>query len=267
MQLLEHTLNRFNGIVIESQALLREPADFASLLQRSVAQWQAEGRFLIWLEIPLARAALIPAAAEAGFVFHHSQPQYTMMVHQLQPSALIPGYATHYIGIGGVVLNEAGELLVVSEVHRSSARPYYKLPGGALHAGEHLAEAIVREVLEETGVRARFESLVCFRHWHGYRHGRSDIYFVARLAALSQDICKQDDEIDDCLWMPVQDYLTSELVGTFNREIVRAALKSPGVVSSWIDGYDDASNREFFFPPELVKEYPPIPPNGQNGRI
>jgi 8-oxo-dGTP pyrophosphatase MutT (NUDIX family) len=267
MQLLEHTLNRFNGIVIEPQALLREPAEFTTLLHRSVAQWQAEGRFLIWLEIPLARAALIPAAAEAGFVFHHSQPQYTMMVHQLQPGALIPGYATHYIGIGGVVLNEAGELLVVSEVHRSSARPYYKLPGGALHAGEHLSEAVVREVFEETGVRARFESLVSLRHWHGYRHGRSDIYFIARLAALSRDICKQDDEIDDCLWMPVQDYLNSELVGTFNREIVRAALESPGVVPSWIDGYDDASNREFFFPPELVKGHPPIPSNGQNGRV
>ncbi|MBX2999895.1 MAG: NUDIX domain-containing protein [Caldilineaceae bacterium] len=267
MQLLEHTLNRFNGIVIDPQALLRDPADFGEHLQWSVAQWQTEGRFLIWLEIPLERAVLIPAAVAAGFVFHHSQPHYTMMVHQLQPNALIPGYATHYIGIGGVVLNEARELLVVSEVHRSSARPYYKLPGGALHAGEHLAEAVVREVFEETGVRARFESLVSLRHWHGYRHGRSDIYFVARLAALSREICKQDDEIDDCLWMPVEDYLTSDLVGTFNREIVRAALEAPRLVPSWIDGYDDASNREFFFPPELARNHPPIPMNGQNGQI
>jgi 8-oxo-dGTP pyrophosphatase MutT (NUDIX family) len=267
MELLEHTLNRFNGVVIEPAALTHEPAEFAARLQYSVAQWRAEGRFLIWLEIPLTHAALIPAAAATGFVFHHSQPHYTMMVNQLQPNALIPGYATHYIGIGGVVLNQEGELLVVSEVHRSSARPYYKLPGGALHAGEHLAEAVIREVLEETGVQARFESMVCFRHWHGYRYGRSDIYFVARLSALSREICKQEDEIDDCLWMPVQDYLTNELVSPFNREIVRAALGSSGVVPSWIDGYDDASNREFFFPPELAKPHPSAPPVVHNGRV
>lgn len=266
MELLEHSLNRFNGVVIDAQALLHEPAEFAARLRHSVAHWQAEGRFLIWLEIPLQRAAVIPLAAEAGFVFHHSQPHYTMMIHQLQPNVLIPGYATHYIGIGGVVLNEDEELLVVSEVHRSSARPYYKLPGGALHPGEHLAEAVVREVFEETGVRARFESLVCFRHWHGYRYGKSDIYFIARLSALSREICKQEDEIDDCLWMPVQAYLNSELVGAFNREIVRAALASPGIVPSWVDGYDDASSREFFFPPELIQGHPPIPMNHHNGQ-
>ncbi|MEZ4638620.1 MAG: NUDIX domain-containing protein [Caldilineaceae bacterium] len=252
MQLLEHTINRFNGVVIEAEALTRSPEDFAALLSSSVAYWRDEGRFLIWLEIPIAQAVFIPAAAAAGFTFHHSQPHYTMMVNQLQPNALVPGYATHYIGVGGVVLNANKELLVVSEVHRSSPRPYYKLPGGALHAGEHLAEAAIREVLEETGVQTRFGALVCFRHWHGYRYGKSDIYFVARLSPLSSAITKQDDEIDDCLWMPVDEYLNHDLVSPFNRAIVRSALASTGVVHGAIDGYDDPTAREFFFPPNVV---------------
>lgn len=252
MQLLEHTVNRFNGVVIEAAALQRSPEDFAALLPTSIAQWQVDGRFLIWLEIPLEQAIFIPIAAAAGFTFHHSQPTYTMMINQLQPNALVPGYATHFIGVGGVVLNEAKELLVVSEVHRSSPKPYYKLPGGALHAGEHLAEAAVREVLEETGVQTRFDALVCFRHWHGYRYGKSDIYFVARLSPLSSAISKQDDEIDDCLWMPVDEYLNHELVSPFNRAIVRSALASPGVVHAAIAGYDDPSAREFFFPPNIL---------------
>ncbi len=260
MQLLEHTVNRFNGVVIDAQALLREPDDFAAALTYSVAHWQAEGRQLIWLEIPLQRAALIAAAAAAGFTFHHSQAHYTMMVLQLLPTALVPGYATHYIGVGGVVINDERELLVVSELHRNSARPYYKLPGGALHPGEHLAEAAVREVMEETGVETKFDSLVCFRHWHGYRYGRSDIYFVARLTPLSKAITKQDDEIDDCLWMPVEEYLNHDLVGAFNREIVRSALESPGVVQSWIDGYEDPATREFFFPPNIAHLHPSVPP-------
>lgn len=252
MQLLEHTVNRFNGVVIEAAALQRAPEDFAALLTPSVTYWQAEGRFLIWLEIPIEHAVLIPIAVAAGFTFHHSQPRYTMMVHQLQPNALVPGYATHYIGIGGVVLNEDQEILVVSELHRSSARPYYKLPGGALHPGEHLAEAAIREVLEETGVKTRFDALVCFRHWHGYRYDKSDIYFVARLSPLTHAISKQDDEIDDCLWMPVDEYLNHDLVSPFNRAIVRSALASPGVITAHVDGYDDLTAREFFFPPNVV---------------
>jgi 8-oxo-dGTP pyrophosphatase MutT (NUDIX family) len=266
MEIIEHSVNRFNGIVIAPEALLLPPQTFGERLRFSISRWIEAGYLLIWLEVPIERAALIPVATEAGFVFHHSQAHYSMLTCQLQPHALVPGYATHYIGIGGVVLNERKELLVVSELHRGSARPYYKLPGGALHSGEHLAEAAVREVFEETGVQTRFEAMVCFRHWHGYRYGKSDIYFTARLSPLSLNITKQDDEIDECLWMPVEEYLNHDLVSAFNREIVRSALDSSGIVTTWLDGYDDPLAREFFFPPELVKSHPVIPKFRLNGK-
>ena len=87
----------------------------------------------------------------------------------------------------------------------------------------------MREVLEETGVQTKFEALVCFRHWHGYRYGKSDIYFVCRLSPLSEEVTMQAEELEECLWMPVADYFGSELVSVFNKRIVRAALASPGV--------------------------------------
>ncbi len=114
-------------------------------------------------------------------------------------------------------------------------------------AGEHLADAVVREVLEETGVHTHFDALVCFRHLHGYRYGKSDIYFVCRLLPLSQEITMQEEEIEDCLWMPVIDFLGSEGVSVFNKSIVSAALNSPGVAPSQIAGIEDGS-REFFMP-------------------
>ena len=103
-----------------------------------------------------------------------------------------------------------------------------KLPGGALRQGEHLIEAVEREVLEETGVHSRFESVVCFRHWHGYRYGKSDIYFVCRLRPLSSEITMQTEEIQECLWMPVGEFLEEETVSEFNKWIVRAGVASPG---------------------------------------
>ena len=172
-----------------------------------------------------------------------------MLTHRLVPDAHIPPFATHYIGAGGGVLNEDSELLLVCERYRRVGQaPFYKLPGGALQVGEHLADAVVREVLEETGVQTRFDALVCFRHWHGYRYNKSDIYFVCRLSPLSQDVTKQDEEIEECLWMPVQKYLNSEFASVFNKHIVKAALESPGVAPMEIQGYSDPDKHEIFMP-------------------
>jgi len=252
MHLLKAVANRFDGIVPTPEEYPDDPDEFRENLDYSLRVWQREGFKLVWLEVPIAKSALIPIAVDAGFTFHHSTAEYLMLTHQLEPRAFIPPYATHYIGAGGVVLNEQRELLVVSEkFRRDYSRPYYKLPGGALHQGEHLVDGVIREVYEETGVRARFDALVCFRHWHGYRYNKSDIYFICRLRPLTQDIQKSDFEIDECRWMPVQEYLDSEYVGTFNKQIVRAALESPGLPASWVDGYDNPHTHEFFMPFEV----------------
>lgn len=248
MDLLEHSIDQFGGIIIDPERLPEEPDAFAERLRLSLDAWRGDGRRLAWVDVPLHRAELIPVATQLGFVFHHADEQDAMLVCRLVEGAFVPLHATHYIGIGGVVINDRQELLVVCERHRRTAAPYYKLPGGALLPGEHLVDAVLREVLEETGVRAKFESLVCFRHWHGYRYGKSDIYFVGRLSPLSYDVTMQVDEIEECLWMPIEEYFASDMVSVFNKRIVKAALNSPGVVPEWIDGYGDPARYEFFMP-------------------
>ena len=256
MDVLPFSPDQFGGVIIESDQLPADAQTFAALLSDSLETWRAAGHRLVWLGVPIERAALIPVAVAAGFVFHHSNESDLMMTCRLVEDAFVPTHATHYIGVGGVCLNDRQELLVVCEKHRRTSRPYYKLPGGALQPGEHLVDAVLREVLEETGVQAKFESLVCFRHWHGYRYGKSDIYFVARLSPLSQDVTMQAEEIEECFWMPVADYFESDLVSVFNKRIVRAALSSPGVMPEWIDGYGDPARYEFFMPTDVqaVKE-------------
>lgn len=249
MQLLAHKINQFNGVAVTSEELPTDPQEFRSRLEASLKAWTEAGHFLVWLELATAQARLIPEAVECGFTFHHSDEHAVTLVYRLQQDAFVPNYATHYIGAGGVVLNAREELLVVVERHRGDrSRPYYKLPGGALHPGEHLVDAVVREVQEETGVQTRFESLVCFRHWHGYRYNKSDIYFVCRLSPISEEIVIQASEIDECRWMPVQQYLNNEYVSTFNKRIVKHAVEDAGVVTDWIDGYADPSRYEFFMP-------------------
>jgi 8-oxo-dGTP diphosphatase len=59
-------------------------------------------------------------------------------------------------GATAIVRNEQGEILL----HRRSDNGRWWLPGGAIDPGEEPAEAIVREVWEETGVRVIPERIV-----------------------------------------------------------------------------------------------------------
>jgi len=263
MEILKSTFNPFGGVVVDTHDLPGSPLEFQKRLQHSLERWKDEGYKLVWLEVSIAKSNLIPKCVEQGFFFHHAENNYAMLVCRLKIGAFIPHYSTHYIGAGGVVLNDNQELLVVVERHRhhphrsannvgqrpaGASAPSYKLPGGALRPGENIADAVIREVKEETGINTTFTSLVCFRHWHGYRFGKSDIYFVCRLAPLDTTIRMQEEEIADCQWMAVRDYLESEFVHAFNRKIVAAALDSAGIGPEAIDGYGTPETHEFFFP-------------------
>mgnify|MGYP001037837146 CR=1 FL=1 len=249
MDILQHKTNPFDGIIVDPQEMPENPDTFRRRLQHSLDVWIHNGKKVVWLEIPLEKAALVPVAAQAGFKFHHSGEAYVMMTCRLVEEAFIPPYATHFVGAGGVVLDDHDRLLVVWEkLHRKNRPYYYKLPGGALKPGEHLVVGVQREVLEETGVEAEFESLICLRHWHSYRYGKSDIYFVCRLRPLNHTLTRPETEIHEVLWMPVEDYLANQYVGIFNKMIVQAAHeKCPVLIPGSVEDYDPVE-REVFFP-------------------
>lgn len=52
---------------------------------------------------------------------------------------------------------------------------------GLVEVGEDITAAAEREVLEETGVRARFDAVLAFRQAHGFAFGKSDFFFVIAL--------------------------------------------------------------------------------------
>ena len=252
MLTFQHTVNRFGGVIIDPESLPDETSVFTEDLYLALETWREESHKLVWLEVPITQAMIVPIATEAGFVFHHATETYLMMVYRLVDGAFVPDYATHHIGAGGVVINDKNELLVVSERHRrDTSRPYYKLPGGALNPREHVVDGVIREVYEETGVKTKFETLVCFRHWHGYRYGKSDMYMICRLSPLSDEIVAQESEIEECLWMPVEEYLINDYVGSFNRRIVELAINHKGFASGWFDGYENRETHEFFVPQEI----------------
>ena len=249
MSILKSKTDPFGGIILEPDDLPTDSKIFANHLEMSISQWQTTTLKLVWLKLMISQSNLIPPAVKLGFNFHHTSEESLMLVFRLKSNAFIPPFASHYIGIGGVVINSDKKILVVREKYgRRGQINQLKLPGGAINSDEHLVDGVIREVLEETGVQTEFVSISSFRHIHEYRYRKSDIYFVALLKPLSNEITPQTEEIEECKWMPLQEYLNSLEISDFNKIVVKSTLVKPNFASKLIHEYRSPDLYEFFLP-------------------
>ena len=236
--MLPYDVDRHGRILPQPVHFPDDPAIFHQQLEASLTEWQTLSLPTVWLRLTERQAALIPAAVSLGFRFHHTLDDELHLVYRYDPDAFVLHYASHYIGAGGLVINNDNELLVIRQQPlRDGRKPGYKLPGGFIEVGEHLSDGVRREVAEETGIQTTFESIVGFRLWHLDRFGKSDIYFVCRLRPLSYTIIREEAEIAEALWMPIQTFLNHDDVTVFNRGMVQTALAHTGFASAWFDGY------------------------------
>ena len=118
----------------------------------------------------------------------------------------IPAYADHYIGVGGAVINDKDEILLIKE-HRQPEPKQWKLPGGFMDPGETINKAVQREVMEETGVKTEFQGILGMREVLDARYSASDLYIVCLMRSLeSQEINIIDKrEVCDAKWVPLSE--------------------------------------------------------------
>ncbi|MCK5921812.1 MAG: NUDIX domain-containing protein, partial [Methylococcales bacterium] len=122
-----------------------------------------------------------------------------------------------------------------------------KIPGGYVDEGEHIATAVVREVFEETGIRAEFEGVVGVRHMHRTLYGKSNVSFVCRLKAVSAEITIDPVEIATARWMMPDDFLAHPQAQAFHKGIVRMAQGNAGFgVDAWPPYDPDLKRVELF---------------------
>ncbi len=129
--LLSGTLDRYKGITVtDTQGI--EASQFKTTLENSLKHYQELGFRAIWLKVPkqqMQQATI--ATTDCNFDFHHAKPEYLMLNKWLDkgPSRL-PGYATHYIGVGGLVMNKEKTKLLCIQEQRPLLPGVWKLPGG-----------------------------------------------------------------------------------------------------------------------------------------
>lgn len=124
------------------------------------------------------------------------------------------------VGVGAVILNPQGEILLVLR-NRPPESGHWSIPGGKVEWMETLEDTIVREVAEEVGLEVRMERLLCVTNHlvpADQAHWVAPTYQCAVVGG--QAVNREPGAIRDLGWFPL-DRLPGPLTLT-----TRAALEA-----------------------------------------
>ena len=131
-------------------------------------------------------------------------------------------YNTGYnIGVGGAVVRD-GRLLLVRRASRHG-RGNWQLPGGFIEPDETIEQAVVREVLEESGISAEVEAVLGLRSRYDPDSGNG-IYIVLVLRPVSGEPIADNHEVDQAGYFTLEEIRRLSPLPPVNWEIAQRVL-------------------------------------------
>lgn len=134
------------------------------------------------------------------------------------------------VGVGALIFTRAGRRGPILLVERGSEplKGHWSLPGGLVETGEHLEDAVRREILEETGLRIepvrRFD---IFERIMRDAEGRAEYHYL-----LVDYVCKvlggtprAGDDVTRVEWVRLRD-LGQYRITKETREVIERAFKN-----------------------------------------
>ncbi len=123
------------------------------------------------------------------------------------------GWPTHIVASGGYVFNENDNILIVKTHHRG-----WDCPGGQIEEGENIEEGLLREIFEESGIKAKVKCL-CGIYSNVGKHSSYDGITPVPTKVMMDFICQYEngectssDETSEVMWVPkekVLEYITA----------------------------------------------------------
>lgn len=118
--------------------------------------------------------------------------------------------------VTGVVIRD-GKVLLARHTYGAGTGKLI-IPGGYIQNGETPEAAVVRELLEETGVTVRPTAII------GIRFNMHDWYIAFRAEYVSGEARSDGDENSEVVWLEVEKALSQDDVPDLSKKLIRAAL-------------------------------------------
>ena len=199
---------RFGDIKIHWQGELGDPMELFQFINDNMADWLEKDLPSMWIKLKGKDLDHLNQIIEFGFEMHRLKPGNVIVLNKwIRPGRkTLPIGPFGYFGVGGMCINKEGKVLCVRENYKKGPGPW-KLPGGLydLDKDRKLSDTAIREVFEETGIKAKFEHLVNSRFLPQSTMFRSpDLYTVCRLTPLTDEIKYDPVEIAEAAWIDPQ---------------------------------------------------------------
>ena len=125
----------------------------------------------------------------------------------------------YMVGVSGLIRDEAGRILLLKHTYRG--KEPWGLPGGGLKPGESLEQCLLREVWEETGMRAEITHMLSCAA-HPDRRLVDMIFSCRLLPGESLDAFQPNAEVAEARWFNASDLPFNTTKG--QRRLIKVAL-------------------------------------------
>lgn len=116
------------------------------------------------------------------------------------------------------LIRREGSILLVR--HRKEGRDYWLLPGGGVEYGESLAEALAREVREETGLEIGVGDLILVNDSIPPDKARHTVNLVFQAVEMGGSLRSgRDERVQEAAFLPIEDLASLTVFPDIRREL------------------------------------------------